>query len=126
MGNAGIVAESEDQAASDPISKAREKIENKVAEYTIEKSLTEDNPANNLPASGSAELSESNLIPSGAVSKVAGFVGLSKLAGFLLIILGLMGLVGCLILYKLTKKAHHHIRKHFDSDYAKKVSKKKK
>ncbi len=126
MGNAGIVAESEDQAASDPISKVQEKIENKVAEYTIEKSLTEDNPANNLPASGSAELSESNLIPSGAVSKVAGFVGLSKLAGFLLIILGLMCLVGCLILYKLTKKAHHHIRKHFDSDYAKKVSKKKK
>lgn len=132
MGAAGNVPEEESlnenpvEENQNLISGVKDKIENKVAEYTIEKSLSEDNPANNLPASGSAEVSETNLNPTGAVSKFAGFVGLSQLAGILLIILALMTLTGAFILYKLTRKAHHHIRKHFDPDFAKTQSKKKK
>ncbi len=112
---------------SNPISDLQEKIENKVAEAAINKSLNNSSSsANEAPGSGSATPQQTDLKGAGFVNLVSGMVGLNKLAGILLIVLGLMSLVGVLIVYILSKKVHHHVRMRVGKNYAKKFKNKKK
>lgn len=109
---------------SNLISDLQENIENKVVEAEINKSLSSGgNIASEIPGSGSAVPEQTEFKSSGVVSLFAGMVGVNKLAGFLLIVLGLMSIVGLMLLYFIGKKAHHHIRKHFDKNYAKRFKK---
>lgn len=108
-----IVPEASPAPSSDsnPISSLQEKIENKVAEAVINKSLDSSNSAKGTPGIGSTAPEQTQLQSSGFVSLFAGMVGINKLAGILLIILGLMSLIGLALLYFIGKKAHHHIKK---------------
>lgn len=115
-------------ASQNPLSKIKDKIENKVADYTISNSIEDGNAAGQASGSGST-VSDAAVIQgenSNPFVVVAGQVGISKLAGILLIILGLMLLIGTLILYKISRKIHHHLRKRLDPKYAREAAKNKK
>ncbi len=112
-------------SSSNPLTGIQDKIENKVADYAISESLDEENVASVASDSGSVM----NDIALESKTKnplilIAGQMGINKLAGILLIILAFMCLIGAFILYKISWKVHHHIRKHLDGVAVK--SKKKK
>lgn len=101
------------EPSSNPISKLGSTLENKVADITINSALSGDNVANETSGSGT-EVQEANLTPKGPIGWISDSVGINRLAGILFIILSLMSFIGAVLLYILTKKVHHHIRKRFN------------
>lgn len=85
-------------------------LEDKIAQMTVESKIANDKNAFGNSASESAKVSPKTNNP---LVLVASYVGINRLAGLSLIILGLFLAGGALLLLKVSKKTYHHVRKHF-------------
>lgn len=100
---------------ANPVEKAKTNLENQIAEYTIENSIGEDNPAKSEPGSNS-EPQTTELKSSNPFVLIAGSVGVNRLAGILLIVAGLLTLLLLYLLMHTTKKVHQYIKNNYSGN----------
>lgn len=104
-------------SGDNPLNKAKEKVEDKVADALVNNSQTGENPGqagpnNTIPSEGDQTLPV-RLMTKNPLVLIAGTVGINKMAGILLILAGLLTLVLLYLFMHTTKKIHGHIKSKF-------------
>lgn len=95
--------------SDNPVSNLQEGVENKVAEFVIQSSTASPETVEGGAAtsSGDARTLESE----NPLAKFAGWAGTNRIAGIIMIVLGIVSFIGAYIIYKTGKHVHKHIRK---------------
>lgn len=94
-------------SSQNPIEKIGEKVENKVAEYVIKSSTVSASAENGSGTSGKSQ----NLTSNNPLVKFTEWAGTNRIAGIIMIILGVLSLIGALIIFETGRRVHRHIRK---------------